>query len=590
MKNRLFLTAALSLAVSTTLTSCDEETLSAILELFEDTDDGTRVVIDDKGLGWLENDEDPETIEDDIQINTGDDSSVGGKVSSRVDLSAWLPPVGNQGSYGTCTVWATAYYCRTWLYAHANNKKTSSLQKSDIFSPAYLFKALDSKWKNTKCMGSCIQGALLYMQTGGAATWDGMGRLQLNSKEDCDCANSSSADDNAKQFKIKSYREIEVKDKDKLKRYLYEGHPVVFGARLGDSFMNNRGEIIYNHGSFNRTGIHSYHAITLVGYDDNVGTNGAFKVVNSWGKGWGANGFVWIDYDFFCKGDSDGEFAQYGFIVNEQEGETTSHGDASSTLDLQPSKITDSDYEDDSDPDADDPTWRTLVYDVVNAGTGSVSASNTWGNCFLLYDAYNANKYTIVLIDLYSDQFGLKKGEMNGDWDPSEAKEVLGGLEAQGYSLTNIDIPGGASVASTVEGTDAYFTWTYKMPNVTGKYYLVLIADAFSSVTESDESNNYYFLTADNGGPLDFQNGVLQTTIANNKSFKVSTAKPKQNAHFPEQTAVSPVAPNTYSPEEISTLINEARRSGELRNKALQWSQSVGADAGAKPRKVVRRN
>ena len=66
MKNRLFLTAALSLAVSTTLTSCDEETLSAILELFEDTDDGTRVVIDDKGLGWLENDEDPETIEDDI--------------------------------------------------------------------------------------------------------------------------------------------------------------------------------------------------------------------------------------------------------------------------------------------------------------------------------------------------------------------------------------------------------------------------------------------------------------------------------------------------------------------------------------------
>lgn len=585
MNKSFFLAACLSVAACLPLTSCDEETLNAILDLFIDTDDGTRVVIDDKGLGWLENDEDPETIEDDIQINTGGDSQVGGNVGSRVDLSAWLPPVGDQGEYGTCTVWAAAYYGRTWLYAHANNIKTSALRKSDIFSPAYLFKALDAQWKNSQCMGSCIQGALAHMQTGGAATWDGMGRLQLNSKADCDCANSSSADANASKYKIKSYREIDVKDKDKLKRYLYEGHPVVFGVRLGDAFMNNRGEVVYSHGSFNRTGIHAYHAITLVGYDDNVGVNGAFKVVNSWGTGWGDSGFVWIDYDFFCSGDSDGEFAQYGFVLNEQDEENAAHGDATSTYDLQPYKITDEDYQDATDPDAADPTWRTLVYDVVNAGTGTIDASNTWGNCFLLYDAYNANNFTIVLVDLYSDWFGLDKGELNGNWDANEAQDALGGIVAQGYSLTNIDIPGGASVASTVEGSEAYFTWTYKMPNVTGQYYLVLIADAFSSVTESDESNNYYFLTAADGGPLQFRNGVLQSQIANNKSL----VKPKQNAHFAEQTAVSPVAPNTYTPEEISALISEARKSGELRNKALEWARTVDA-SGAKPRKVIKRD
>ncbi|MCK5252894.1 MAG: hypothetical protein KAQ96_08085, partial [Thermoplasmata archaeon] len=46
------------------------------------------------------------------------------------------------------------------------------------------------------------------------------------------------------------------------------------------------------------------HANTIVGYDDNItadGDAGAFKVVNSWGKNWGAawggNGYYWMTYD-----------------------------------------------------------------------------------------------------------------------------------------------------------------------------------------------------------------------------------------------------------------------------------------------------
>jgi len=35
----------------------------------------------------------------------------------------------------------------------------------------------------------------------------------------------------------------------------------------------------------------------------------AFKVVNSWGQGWGNDGFVWIDYLAFQEaGDLTGEF------------------------------------------------------------------------------------------------------------------------------------------------------------------------------------------------------------------------------------------------------------------------------------------
>jgi C1A family cysteine protease len=37
------------------------------------------------------------------------------------------------------------------------------------------------------------------------------------------------------------------------------------------------------------------HAVAICGYDD---AKHAYKVVNSWGTGWGDAGYSWIDYDF----------------------------------------------------------------------------------------------------------------------------------------------------------------------------------------------------------------------------------------------------------------------------------------------------
>lgn len=572
-------TAVMAMAASVGLTSCDNDTISTILGVLDylTDDDGTTICADDKGLGWLEDDEDTSTIEDDIQINTDDDSEVGADLPSSVDLTRYLPPIGDQGEFGTCVAWATAYNCRTWLNAQSKGLSQSELsQKKNQFSAGDMFKAIDSDDKGSECQGSNFQAAFNKMVSRGVATV--ATSPYMTSSSECDCSNTSSENSEAAKYKIKSYREIDISSVKTVKRYLYEGHPVVFGAKLGDNFMNASGSsVLYSNGTFNSTGMHAYHAIMIVGYDDNRGSNGAFRVVNSWGESWGDDGFIWVDCNFLCSSD----FAYCGFVAYLDDDDTTSYGVASSTVDLQPSMVTDEDDEEETDG-----TWRKLSYDVLNAGTGTVGASSSWGNAYLLYNAYNANEYTIVLIDIYSDAFALEKGEMNGSWDETEAAEALG-IKAEAYSLTNIDVPGGTTVASAYAGEDTYFEWTYKMPDVTGKYYLVMLADAFGSVEESDETNNYYFLTAADGGPLDVKNGVISSSIGNNKALRI--VKRAQNAHFAEQTAVNATAPNTYSPAEISKMLNAARQSGELRNKALEWANSDMAKM-AKPKVVKRIN
>ena len=112
------------------------------------------------------------------------------------------------------------------------------------------------------------------------------------------------------------------------------------------------------------------------------------------------------------------------------------------------------------------------------------------------------------------------------------------------------------------------------MPNVSGSYYLVLIADAFSGVSESNEDNNYYYLTTADGGPLKIENGVIKSPIDNNKTLASRFRKVRKNEASPMQTAINEEASNTYTTEEISALLNVERRTGRLAKKMKAWQNS----------------
>ncbi len=86
--------------------------------------------------------------------------------------------------------------------------------------------------------------------------------------------------------------EEEIPSVDAVKWAIMTYGPVCAGVYASMGFMS------YHSGVFEdaNTGIEVNHAILLVGWDDSLGTNGAWLLRNSWGSNWGDGGYMWIGY------------------------------------------------------------------------------------------------------------------------------------------------------------------------------------------------------------------------------------------------------------------------------------------------------
>jgi hypothetical protein len=349
----------------------------------------------------------------------------------------------------------------------------------------------------------------------------------------------------ANQFRIDNYRRINHKDINVIKSYLANSRPVVFGARLGDGFMKWKSTGVLMSDTYQYNGQHLRHAMIIAGYDD---SKNAFRIINSWGKDWGDNGFIWIDYRYFTN-----DFCFSAFVAQNKRSATPEKQKVvNGQKDLIPYHLKDG-----LDKTDNTGTSRYIEYSVQNTGSESIQAKEKWSYAYLYYNAYDANDWGMLLYHDFSGEF-FTKGRTG----------LITGPASSGNASSNVDLPGGKSIQEMIFGNQQLLQWKYRMPRLNGYYYLVMIADAYNTVKEYDESNNYHFFTDKAGYAMLFKNGYTATEYNSMSSSKGGRTSKGERINTPEQARR-----NAYSPQEIRWMVENHKKSGRLQQKANAFQQ-----------------
>ncbi len=207
-----------------------------------------------------------------------------------VDLSKYLPPVGDQGAQGSCVAWATGYAARGYYAYQVEHRSRGAA--ADIPSPAYIFDSIHDP--SAGCdQGTQIMDAMLLLQRGAVS-------LATFPYVESSCAPPpASITAKATDFRISGFSRIDVGDLDAVKAALASGHPVVIAVMLNPDFDRMHGPLgasVWHAEEEKITKDSAFHAITVVAYDDQ---RRLFKFINSWSTEWGDNGYGRMDYSTF---------------------------------------------------------------------------------------------------------------------------------------------------------------------------------------------------------------------------------------------------------------------------------------------------
>jgi hypothetical protein len=217
----------------------------------------------------------------------------GGRVLPRwVDHSAGMPPVGDQGSQGSCTAWAVGYYYKS--YQERLEHGWSLDDPARQFSPAFIYNQINGGYDYGSWFGDAFQ---LLCEQGGAS----MALFPYNAGDWISWP-SEAAYDSALPYRCQEWHWIDVSDDagiQAVKQRLDTGDNVVIGLLVYSNYDNiNQYDTTFCVSEISGD-IRGGHANCIVGYDDDRMTSdgqGAFRVVNSWGPGWGNGGYYWFSY------------------------------------------------------------------------------------------------------------------------------------------------------------------------------------------------------------------------------------------------------------------------------------------------------
>lgn len=232
-------------------------------------------------------------------------------------LLSWFPPIGNQGSEGSCVAWSVGYYIKSFQEAkeHGWNFSTATWTgtypgypsagfQDKVMSPEFLYNLIDDGTDN----GASFEDAVNLTCSIGVCSWQKM----PYSQSDHSSWPSEAAWNEAPYYRGNSsgiqYLKVSTASGiESLKNWLAAGNLASIGVDA--SFYSKLTSAdVWTSDNYKPRGASAInHANTVVGYDDSIaytenGTirQGAFKVANSWGRGpWEnvADGFYWISYE-----------------------------------------------------------------------------------------------------------------------------------------------------------------------------------------------------------------------------------------------------------------------------------------------------
>ena len=256
-----------------------------------------------------------------ILENADNDNNAGILLPCFVDLSYWLPPVGaGQGNLPTCT----AYVVKTVVeFLH---RREAIREKPFTASASFLYKlTLDRKPGGSLDSSVGLPGmsirdtiqTLVELGVPEEKDWPYPAEDEPDAEEMIAKSPPSACYFSARKFKINKYFQI---DKHahmsrsallaQIKAILASGLPCIFALKameaLKSADSDKKGRIPYLPET--ESDGESGHALVAVGYDDTfaIGDNqGALLVRNSWGSGWGNQGYGWLPYQYVLEQKSD---------------------------------------------------------------------------------------------------------------------------------------------------------------------------------------------------------------------------------------------------------------------------------------------